>query len=132
MEQKFDAIIVGAGPAGCACAYKLAKAGLQALVVERGKFAGAKNMWGGAFYGPVLGDLLPDFWKEAPIERYLTHQRISTVSGDSCLSLTSRRRNSLKYPITASLFSGHGSTSGSPTKSRKRVSLSPADWQPMT
>jgi electron transfer flavoprotein-quinone oxidoreductase len=87
VEQKFDAIVVGAGPAGCACAYKLAKAGLQILVVERGKFAGAKNMWGGAFYGPILGDLLPDFYQEAPFERYITHQRISTVSGESCLSI---------------------------------------------
>jgi electron transfer flavoprotein-quinone oxidoreductase len=87
VEQKFDAIVVGAGPAGCACAYKLAKAGLQALVVERGKFAGAKNMWGGAFYGPILGDLFPKFYEEAPFERYITHQRISTVSGESCLSI---------------------------------------------
>ena len=87
MEQKFDAIVVGAGPAGCACAYKLAKAGLQTLVVERGKFSGAKNMWGGAFYGPVMDNVFPNFWESAPFERYVTNQRISVMSDKSCLSV---------------------------------------------
>ncbi len=87
MEQRFDAIVVGAGPAGCACGYKLAKAGLNTLVVERGKFAGAKNMWGGAFFGPDLNELLPGFWEEAPVERYVARRRISLLSDESSLSI---------------------------------------------
>ena len=87
MEQKFDAIVVGGGPAGCACGYKLAKAGLQVLVAERGKFAGAKNMWGGAFFGPVLAELIPDFWQEAPIERCVARNRLSFLTEDSSLSV---------------------------------------------
>jgi electron transfer flavoprotein-quinone oxidoreductase len=87
MEQKFDAIVVGAGPAGCACAYKLAKAGLSVLVVERGKFPGSKNMWGGAFFGPTLGELLPNFWSEAPFERYISHRKISLLTKDDCLTI---------------------------------------------
>lgn len=87
MEQKFDAIVVGAGPAGCACAYTLARAGLEVLVVERGKFAGAKNMWGGAFFGPALRDLLPDSWQEAPFERWVTRHRISLLAGERSLTL---------------------------------------------
>jgi len=87
MKQRFDAIVVGAGPAGCACGYKLAKAGLEVLVVERGKFAGAKNMWGGAFYGPTLSELLPDFWEEAPIERYVASNKFSFLTEDTCLSV---------------------------------------------
>jgi electron transfer flavoprotein-quinone oxidoreductase len=87
MRQKFDAIVVGGGPAGCACAYRLAQSGLEVLVVERGKFAGAKNTWGGAFFGPALNDLIPDFWKEAPIERYIARQRLSLLGDESCLSL---------------------------------------------
>jgi electron transfer flavoprotein-quinone oxidoreductase len=86
VEQKFDAIVVGAGPAGCASAYKLAEVGLKVLVVERGKFAGAKNMWGGAFYGPVLADLIPNFWEEAPIERYIARHKFSLLTHDACLS----------------------------------------------
>lgn len=38
MDNKFDVIIVGAGPAGCAAAIKLAKSGLQVGVVDRAKF----------------------------------------------------------------------------------------------
>ncbi len=85
--QVFDAIVVGAGPAGSACAYSLAKEGLEVLVVERGSFAGAKNTWGGAFYGPVLTNLLPDFWQEAPVERPIFQHRYSFLSGESCLSV---------------------------------------------
>jgi electron transfer flavoprotein-quinone oxidoreductase len=87
MEQRFDAIVIGAGPAGCACGYKLAQAGLQVLVVERGKFAGAKNMWGGAFFGPTLAELIPDFWAEASIERYVASHKLSFLTNEDCLSI---------------------------------------------
>ena len=87
MSQKFDAIVVGAGPAGCACGLHLAKAGLETLIVERGKFAGAKNMWGGAFYGPSLYQLFPDFWEEAPVERYITKHKYSILTEDASLSV---------------------------------------------
>ena len=43
-EEKFDAIVVGAGVAGCVAAYVLAKEGLDVLVIERGNYAGSKNM----------------------------------------------------------------------------------------
>ena len=51
MKPEFDAIVVGAGPAGGACAYSLAKQGRSVLLIERGKYPGAKNVWGGALYG---------------------------------------------------------------------------------
>lgn len=86
MKQHFDAIVVGAGPAGCACGLTLAKAGLSTLVVERGKFAGAKNMWGGVFYGPLFHQLFPDFWEEAPVERYILYHKLSFLTGDAALS----------------------------------------------
>ncbi len=85
--MEFDAIVVGAGPAGCACAYVLAREQLKVLVVERGKFAGAKNMWGGVLYGPVLGELIPEFLEEAPIERHVRRHLFSLLSQQSCMSL---------------------------------------------
>lgn len=99
MQQEFDAIVVGAGPAGSACGYVLAKAGLEVLLVERGKFPGAKNMWGGAFYGPTLARLLPGFWEEAPLERCVTHHRFSTLTEDACFTaeFTTRRFDSPPY-----------------------------------
>ena len=87
MTSHFDAIIVGAGPAGCSCGYTLARAGLKTLIVERGKFPGAKNMWGGAFYGPSLYELFPDFLEEAPIERYIAKHKYSLLTQDASFSV---------------------------------------------
>ena len=87
MKESFDAVVVGAGPAGCAAAYSLAKAGLEVLLVERGKFAGVKNMTGGVLYGPVLNRLIPDFWKEAPVERHVTRHLITLLSEKTSLSV---------------------------------------------
>ena len=83
---KFDAIVVGAGPAGSACGYSLAKAGLETLIVERGKYAGETNMGGGAFFGPSMYQLFPNFWEEAPVERYIQHHRFSLLSTNSFFS----------------------------------------------
>jgi len=83
----FDAIVVGAGPAGCGAAYTMAKAGLNILVLERGQYVGAKNMWGGAFFGPVMNELFPGFWKEAPVERHISRHVISFMTKEDCLSV---------------------------------------------
>jgi len=85
--EKFDSIVVGAGPAGSAAAYVMAKAGLQVLVLERGKYPGAKNMWGGAFFGPVMEKLFPDFWKDAPVERSVSRHAISLLTEHDSLSI---------------------------------------------
>jgi electron transfer flavoprotein-quinone oxidoreductase len=85
--EKFDAIVVGAGPAGSTAAYVMAKAGLQVLVLERGKYPGAKNMWGGAFFGPVMEQLYPGFWKEAPIERSVSRHAISLLTEKDALTV---------------------------------------------
>ena len=39
-SERFDAIVVGAGPAGNAAAYTMAKAGLNVLQLERGEYPG--------------------------------------------------------------------------------------------
>ena len=79
----FDAIVVGAGCAGSVAAYELAKAGKSVLVVERGNFAGAKNMTGGRIYAHALKEVFPDYLDEAPLERRITHERISMIAPDS-------------------------------------------------
>ncbi len=76
-EEKFDVIVVGAGPSGSVASYYLAKAGLQVLQVERGAYAGAKNVSGGRLYGYVLPEIFPDGeWKEAPLERCITKEKL--------------------------------------------------------
>ena len=78
-ETDFDAIVVGSGCAGAVAAYELAKAGKSTLVVERGNFAGAKNMTGGRIYSHSLKKVFPDFEREAPLERRITHERIALM-----------------------------------------------------
>lgn len=74
-DDQFDVIVVGAGPSGLAAALRLAQAGLQVAVLERGAFAGSKNVMGGIFYRHPLETVLPDFWKSAPVERAIVEQR---------------------------------------------------------
>lgn len=86
-DEKFDAIIVGGGLAGCSAAIVLANAGLAVLLVERGDFCGAKNMTGGRLYGHSLEKIIPNFAKEAPIERRITKEKVSLMSKDGSLDI---------------------------------------------
>jgi electron transfer flavoprotein-quinone oxidoreductase len=96
--EKFDAIVVGAGPAGCTAAYTMAKTGIKVLVFERGKYAGAKNMWGGAFFGPLMHELFPNFWKEAPVERFINRHVISFLTPEDSLSLDFKTSRFASFP----------------------------------
>lgn len=80
MEEKFDAIVVGAGPAGISAALVMAQAGLNVVVFERGEYPGAKNTFGGILYSTVLNQLIPKFWEEAPVERHITSRTLCFMS----------------------------------------------------
>lgn len=83
-ESDFEAIVVGAGPAGSVAAYELAKAGKSVLMVERGNFAGAKNMTGGRLYIHSLAKVFSEEeLSQAPFERRITHERISLMAPDA-------------------------------------------------
>lgn len=86
-EDKFDAIIVGAGVAGSAAAYELAKAGKNVLLIERGNTAGSKNMTGGRLYAHSLEKLMPGFAEKAPVERRVTREKVSFMTADSAVTL---------------------------------------------
>jgi electron transfer flavoprotein-quinone oxidoreductase len=86
-EDKFDAIVVGGGMAGCTSAYLLAGAGLETLLIERGNFAGAKNMTGGRLYAHSLEKIIPGFAEEAPVERCITREKISFLTEDSSVTV---------------------------------------------
>ncbi len=86
-DEKFDCIIVGAGPAGTSAAITCARAGLSTLLLERGEYPGAKNVQGAILYSKMLADILGEFWNEpdSPIERLITEQKMMLLSKDSAL-----------------------------------------------
>lgn len=86
-EDKFDAIIVGGGIAGAVTALQLARAGLEVVLVERGNYAGAKNMTGGRLYSHSLEKILPGFAENAPIERKVVKEKISMMTGTGGLTM---------------------------------------------
>jgi len=88
MGEKVDVIIVGAGLAGTACAFVLAKAGVNVVVLERGNYAGAKNVMGGILFTTILERLIPDFLKEAPLERFIKERKFSLLSRDTELAFS--------------------------------------------
>lgn len=94
----FDAIVVGAGPAGAAAALELARAGRSVCLIERGPFPGAKNMYGGVIYGRILDEMIPNWWEEAPIQRWVTRRSTMMISGESALTVDYRSPNWGKAP----------------------------------
>lgn len=89
-DAAFDIVIVGAGPAGSAAALVAARAGKRVVVVERGPFPGAKNMYGGVVYGRVLDDLIPQWWEEVPKQRWITRRLTMTLDGDRSMTVDYR------------------------------------------
>jgi len=87
MAERFDAVVVGAGPAGSAAALALAREKFSVLLVERGRAAGAKNMFGGRVYAWPLFDLLPEWEKDCPVERFVTKESLVFLSGGASLSI---------------------------------------------
>ncbi len=86
-DEKVDVVVVGAGMAGCAAAYQLATAGLDVVLVERGPYPGSKNLSGGVLYGRILEKIIPNYWEEAPIERYITNEIITFMSEEASFNI---------------------------------------------
>jgi len=85
-EEKFDAIIIGAGPAGAACAYVLAKEGKSVILVERGATAGEKNLTGGRLYTYAMELVEPGLYKQAPMQRKVVREQIMMMSANSAIT----------------------------------------------
>lgn len=90
MNEKFDAIVVGAGPSGNAAAYTMAKAGLKVLQLERGEYPGSKNVQGAILYSDALEKVIPDFRDDAPLERHIIEQRMWMLDETSYVGMQYR------------------------------------------
>ncbi len=86
-DDKFDSIVVGAGPAGISAAITMARAGLTVAVLERGEYAGAKNVQGAVLYSKMLQDVIPDFWKDCPLERAIVEERVFVLTDKAGLQV---------------------------------------------
>ncbi len=99
MSKTFQAIVIGAGPAGSSAALTMARAGLDVALVERGSFPGEKNMFGGVLHRlPSLEEIFPDFWERAPLERHIIKKGVTFMTGDSSFSTTIEAGNFDKPP----------------------------------
>lgn len=100
-EEKFQVVVIGGGLAGLAAAYKLAKAGREVLVVERGKAPGAKNMTGGRLYAYALNELMPGEWEDAPLEREVTREIMMMMTPETGIAIDSSfgSMNKISYTV---------------------------------
>ena len=101
MDEQFDAIVVGAGPAGVTAAKDLANAGLSVAVLERGQFPGAKNVWGGILYRQPTELFAPGFEAEAPLERPIIEQKYLLLTDEDLIGLTYRSEQFARPPYNA-------------------------------
>ena len=80
-------MVVGAGPAGLSCSCELAKQGFKVAVLERGRTPGSKNLFGGRVYSAPLEKVYGNLRKEAPIERWVKHEKLSMMADDGAISI---------------------------------------------
>lgn len=85
-KKKYDAIVVGAGPAGSTAACFMAREGLDVLLIERGAYPGAKNCGGSALIAEHTHKLFPNFWDELDYERIVTDQAYWFMTEDSIIT----------------------------------------------
>lgn len=100
-DEKFDAIVVGAGPAGSAAALTMARAGMSVVVFERGDQPGSKNVMGGVLFREATESVFGPFWEDAPLERPVVEQRLWMMGRESVVSAGFRTQEFGRPPYNA-------------------------------
>lgn len=100
-SERFDAIVVGAGPAGMSAAYLLAKEGLNVVVIERGDFPGSKNVMGGVLYRHPTEEIIPGFWREAPLERHVVETQTWVLTEKAAFKAAHRHEAFAQEPYNS-------------------------------
>lgn len=103
-EEKFDAIVVGAGPAGSAAALTMARAGLQVVLLEKGSRPGAKNVMGGILYPHMLEEVVGEAWRDAPLERPIIEEQRWLMTPEGAIRFGHRNLRSREHPHSFSVL----------------------------
>src|SRR5439155_1714751 len=64
--------------------------GRRVALLERGPFPGSKNMYGGVVYGRVLDRLIPGWWDEIPVQRWVTRRATMVLTDTQALTVDFR------------------------------------------
>lgn len=103
-ENKTEVIVVGAGPAGISAAITVARAGHEVILIERGTFAGSKNVFGGAIYAEAVKEIFPDFEEKAPLERKNIEHKYAILGEDDSTIISYRKNH--KEAVSYSVIRG--------------------------
>jgi len=60
------------------------------VLLERGPFPGSKNVYGGVVYGRVLDDVIPRWWEQVPVQRWVVRRSTMVLTGSQALSVDFR------------------------------------------
>ncbi len=85
-----DAVVVGAGPAGSAAAFALARAGRSVVLLERGPYPGSKNVYGGVVYGRILDRIEARWWEQVPVQRWVVRRSTMVMTPTQAVTLDVR------------------------------------------
>ncbi len=103
-NNKTEVIVVGAGPAGISCAITIARAGKEVVLIERGLFAGSKNVFGGAVYTQAVKEIFPEFEKEAPVERRNIEHNYLILGENDSTNISYRKNDNSGYSVIRAKF----------------------------
>jgi electron transfer flavoprotein-quinone oxidoreductase len=99
VSRSYQAIVVGAGPAGASAALTMARAGLDVALVERGSFPGEKNMFGGILHRMTsIEEAIPEFWDKAPLERHIAKKGTTFLTGEASFNVQHETTNFDRAP----------------------------------
>ncbi len=99
----YEVVVIGGGPAGLSATIKLAEKGVKTLLIERGRFCGAKNVFGGVIYTSAVKELVSNFPEVEPFpcERAITEEGFFLVSETTLSKITLIKKEKIPQSFSA-------------------------------